>query len=85
MWNPLCVIGGAKYGVFYTKRYGSGCGLNSTGLDFLPVYNMEDGDLDLVAGSVPLGKHYIFVVVHGACVASSHVCGDIRFYRRPEQ
>jgi hypothetical protein len=46
---------------------------------------MEDGDLDLVAGSVPLGKHYIFVVVHGACVASSHVCGDIRFYRRPEQ
>lgn len=52
--------GGAKGGVFYTKRYALTSGLNSSNLEFLPVNNIEETELDpLVAemlGAVPIGK-----------------------------
>ena len=44
--------GGAKGGVFYTKRYSGGSGLNSSNLEFFPVQNIEEADLDVVVGSV---------------------------------
>jgi hypothetical protein len=44
--------GGAKGSVFFTKRFGSGSGLNSSNLDFLPVQNIEDTDFDVVVGGV---------------------------------
>jgi hypothetical protein len=44
--------GGGKGGVFFTKRYARGSGLNSTNLDFLPVQNIEDIELDAVIGGV---------------------------------
>jgi hypothetical protein len=52
--------GGAKGGVFYSKRYALTGGLNSSNLEFLPVNNIEEMELDpLVAemlGSVPIGR-----------------------------
>lgn len=52
--------GGAKGGVFYNKRYALTSGLNSSNLEFLPVNNIEETELDpLVAemlGAVPIGK-----------------------------
>lgn len=51
------ILGGAKDGVFYSRRYASFNGLNSTSLDFLPVANVEEAELDAVVGSlVPIGK-----------------------------
>jgi hypothetical protein len=50
-------LGGAKGGVFYSKRYSASSGLNSGNLDFLPVQNIED--MDTIAGglgSVPIGE-----------------------------
>ena len=44
--------GGAKGGAFFTKRFASGSGLNSSNLDFLPVQNIEDPELDVVVGNV---------------------------------
>jgi hypothetical protein len=49
--------GGAKGGLFYSKRYAAGSGLNSSNLDFLPVRNIEE--IDVVPGGVaaiPVGK-----------------------------
>lgn len=49
--------GGAKGGLFYSKRYAAGSGLNSSNLDFLPVRNIEE--MDVVLGGVaaiPVGK-----------------------------
>ena len=51
------LLGGAKDGVFFSRRYASFNGLNSTSLDFLPVVNVEEAELDAVVGSlVPIGK-----------------------------
>jgi hypothetical protein len=44
--------GGANGGAFFTKRFASGSGLNSSNLDFLPIQNIEDLELDVVVGSV---------------------------------
>lgn len=44
--------GGGKGGVFFTKRFATGSGLNSSNLDFLPVQNIEDTELDVVTGGV---------------------------------
>ena len=44
--------GGAIGGVFFTKRFAIGSGLNSSNLDFLPVQNIEDTELDVVIGGV---------------------------------
>lgn len=44
--------GGAQGGAFFTKRFASGSGLNSSNLDFLPIQNIEDMDFDVVVGSV---------------------------------
>mmetsp|Transcript_44511 Transcript_44511/g.50305 ORF Transcript_44511/g.50305 Transcript_44511/m.50305 type:complete len:1980 (-) Transcript_44511:115-6054(-) len=50
--------GGAKGGVFFTKRFASESGLNSSNLDFLPVQNIEDIDFDIgvggIVGAVPV-------------------------------
>jgi len=50
--------GGAKGGVFYNKRYALSSGLNSPNLEFLPLNNVEEIELDpLVAemlGAVPI-------------------------------
>lgn len=50
--------GGAKGGVFFTRRFTAGSGLNSNSLDFLPVVNIEEGELDAIVsvGAVPIGK-----------------------------
>lgn len=57
---PICNSGGAKNSVFYTKRYASRSGLNSSALDFLPISNIEEAELDPVVGglvgAVPIGK-----------------------------
>jgi hypothetical protein len=52
--------GGAKGGVFFTRRFTSGSGLNSSTLDFLPVVNIEEGELDAMVGvgAVPIGKTF---------------------------
>lgn len=44
--------GGAPGGAYFTKRFASGSGLNSANLDFLPIQNIEDLELDVVVGSV---------------------------------
>jgi hypothetical protein len=44
--------GGAKGSAFFTKRYSMSSGLNSTNLDFFPVQNIEDEELDVVIGAV---------------------------------
>jgi len=44
--------GGAKDSMFYTKRFSGGSGLNSNSLDFFPIQNIEDADLDVVVGSI---------------------------------
>mmetsp|Transcript_24417 Transcript_24417/g.67496 ORF Transcript_24417/g.67496 Transcript_24417/m.67496 type:complete len:1959 (-) Transcript_24417:791-6667(-) len=51
--------GGGKGGVFFTKRFASRSGLNSSNLDFLPVQNIEDVDFDDgivggIVGAVPV-------------------------------
>jgi hypothetical protein len=53
-----CIPGGAKGGLFYSKRYSAGSGLNSSNLDFLPVRNIEEMDVVLggVAAAIPVGK-----------------------------
>jgi hypothetical protein len=53
----LCILpGGAKGGVFFSKRYSAKAGLNSPNLDFLPVQNVEDMDTALGGlGAVPIG------------------------------
>lgn len=53
-WMP----GGAKGGVFFSKRYSTQAGLNSPNLDFLPVQNVEDMDAAMGGlGAVPLGTN----------------------------
>lgn len=46
--------------MFFTKRYATKSGLNSSALDFLPISNIEEIDLDPVVGglvgAVPIGK-----------------------------
>ena len=53
-------LGGAKGGVFFTRRFAAGSGLNSSSLDFLPVANVEESELDAVVGgivgAVPIGE-----------------------------
>ncbi|CAJ1903339.1 unnamed protein product [Cylindrotheca closterium] len=44
--------GGAKDSMFYTKRFSGGSGLNSNSLDFFPIQNIEDADLDVVVGGI---------------------------------
>ena len=44
--------GGAKSSVFFTRRYATKSGLNSSALDFLPVANIEEAELEAVAGGV---------------------------------
>ena len=44
--------GGAKGGVFFTKRFSSESGLNSSNLEFLPVQNIEDVDFDVAVGEI---------------------------------
>ena len=44
--------GGAKGSAFFTKRYSMRSGLNSSNLDFFPVQNIEDEELDVVIGGV---------------------------------
>jgi len=51
--------GGGKGGVFFTKRFATRSGLNSSNLDFLPVQNIEDIDFDDgivggIVGAVPV-------------------------------
>lgn len=50
--------GGARGGVFFTKRYSANSGLNSSNLDFLPIRNMEDVSsqfvVDGLAAAVPM-------------------------------
>jgi len=49
--------GGAKGGIFYSKRYSANSGLNSPNLDFLPVQNIEDVEVVVEGvGAVPVGK-----------------------------
>ena len=59
--NLPCILGGARGSVFFTKRYAAGSGLNSSNFDFLPVQNIEEGELDMVVGgvvgAVPVGKY----------------------------
>lgn len=53
--------GGAKGGIFHSRRYATGSGLNSSNLDFLPVRNIED--MDVVLGgvtAVPVGKFPLY-------------------------
>ena len=58
--------GGAKGGVFYSKRYALSSGLNSPNLEFLPLNNVEEIELDpLVAemlGAVPIGMCIPYIV-----------------------
>ena len=49
---PFAEKGGAKGSVFFTKRFASSSGLNSSNLDFLPVQNIEEVDFDVVVGGV---------------------------------
>jgi hypothetical protein len=68
----LSVSGGAKGGVFFTRRFAAGSGLNSSSLDFLPVVNVEEGEIDAMVGvgAVPIGKtcslevYFLFIVIH---------------------
>jgi hypothetical protein len=56
----LSVSGGAKGGVFFTRRFAAGSGLNGSSLDFLPVVNVEEGELDAMVGVgvLPIGETY---------------------------
>lgn len=53
-------VGGGRGGVFFSNRYAIDSGLNSRNLDFLPIPNIEEGEMDVVAGgvvgAVPIGK-----------------------------
>jgi hypothetical protein len=46
------IKGGARGGVFFTKRFATNSGLNSSNLEFLPVQNIEDTEMDVVIGGV---------------------------------
>lgn len=48
--------GGAKGGCFYSKRFSANSGLNSANLDFLPVQNIEESDVIVGVGAVPVGE-----------------------------
>lgn len=54
----LVPLGGGVGGVYYSKRYATGSGLNSPNLDFLPVQNIEDLDAVAGVGAVPVGECY---------------------------
>lgn len=68
------LIGGGKGGVFFVKRYAFGSGLNSSNLDFLPVHNIDEGEMDAivggVVGAVPIGK-LIFRPMRTLCFFST--------------
>ena len=50
--------GGGKQGYFYSQRYTSHCGLNSTNLDFLPVQNIEEEVVIDGIGAVPVEERH---------------------------
>jgi len=49
--------GGARGSAYYSKRFAISSGLNSPNLDFLPVVNVEEEELDAgILGAVAVGK-----------------------------
>jgi hypothetical protein len=44
--------GGAANSVYLAKRYAISCGLNSRNLDFLPIVNVDESELEVIGGIV---------------------------------